>query len=179
MNNISKTGDGLSILIDSTYSSHHNWMSLASWYSVKKNLPDAQVVVSVSRGMPDSELFGWTHRVRANYFQYSNNENPMEIAENRGFISNTNTCVSVSPDVMAVRAFNSDCFGPYSVKEDQDSTLVSYREGCGNFVLGKWINKKEHPFGSSYNFFSTNGLTVNEKKVLDIWKGMSRVSIVL
>lgn len=169
MTEISKTGEGLAVVIDSSYSQHHDWMTLASWYSIQKNLPDAKVIVAVTRGLHGSELFTWPWRFGAIFFQHSNKLDPVKIAESRGFLEGTIMQIKIEPDVMAVRPFDPEWVGPYSVKEDCFATFVSYREGCGTFVPSKWINRKERPFVGATRAFARGDLTVNEKRVFEVW----------
>ena len=37
---ITESGNGLSILICSTYNYFNNWMAFSNWYSIRKNLPE-------------------------------------------------------------------------------------------------------------------------------------------
>lgn len=173
MPEVTKTGEGLSIIVDSSYSKHHDWMSLASWYSIRKNLPDAKVTVGVTRGLHGSELFAWPWRFGVDFFQHSNKYNVMEVARSRGFFEDSIMQIKIDPDVMAVRSFNSEWVGPYSVKEDCFATFVSYREGCGAFVPSKWINRRDNPFTGAMKAFAKGDLTVNEKRVFEIWEKLS------
>lgn len=69
--NITSTGDNLSILIPTEYSIHDDWMAFSAWYSLSKNLPDAQVAILCLRGIKDGHLsFGWPVRCGVNYFQH-------------------------------------------------------------------------------------------------------------
>lgn len=58
--------------------------------------------------------------------------------------------------------------------EAQQTTnpLVSFNKGCGRFVTEKWIDKKGCPFGKAGRF-QTDSLTVNEKRILDLWKKLT------
>lgn len=179
MSEITKTGEGLAIVVDSSYSQHHDWMSLASWYSIRKNLPDAKVAVAVTRGLHGSELFQWPWRFGVDFFQHSNKLNPMEVAKKRGLFEDTVMQMQFEPDVMAVRAFDPEWIGPYSVKEDCFATFVTYREGCGAFVPSKWINRKEHPFVGATQAFAKGDLTVNEKRVFEIWEKLGLLTSAL
>lgn len=53
------------------------------------------------------------------------------------------------------------------------NSLVSFNKGCGRFVTAKWIDKnKGCPFGKASRF-QTDSLTVNEKRILDLWKKLA------
>ena len=56
---VTSTGKGLNVLIRSEYSFSSNWMSFGSWYSVQKNLPDANVAIVCERvlGYDDHRLW--------------------------------------------------------------------------------------------------------------------------
>ena len=179
MSEISKTGDGLAIVVDSSYSPHHNWMSLASWYSIRQNLPDAKVIVTVTRGLHGSELFTWPWRVNANFFQRNSKVDAVEAAKKKGLLGDYKMCLKIEPDVMAVRTFDPDWIGPYPVSEDCFATFVTYREGCGGFVLSRWINRTDPPFTNASQVFATDKLTVNEKRVFEIWEKLSRLAAAL
>lgn len=70
---ITAMGDTLSILINSEYSLHHDWMSFAAWYSVYKNLPDAEVAVLCARDLGEGyTAYNWPFRSGVKFFQYEN-----------------------------------------------------------------------------------------------------------
>lgn len=53
------------------------------------------------------------------------------------------------------------------------NSLVCYEKGCGRFVTSKWIDKiKGCPFGKASRF-KTDSLSVNEKRILDLWKKLA------
>lgn len=72
---VTSTGKGLNVLIRSEYSFSSNWMSFGSWYSVQKNLPDANVAI-VCDGAFDfektSDCFAWASRLGVNVFKCNN-----------------------------------------------------------------------------------------------------------
>jgi len=48
-------------------------MSFASWYSIYKNLPDAEVALLCARGIRDSQChFNWPYRCGIHFFQHEN-----------------------------------------------------------------------------------------------------------
>jgi len=122
-------------------------MAFASWYSFRKALPDCRVVVSVDLDKP---LFRWAsvfgalvHRREADF--------------------------RFPPTVLAVRDFEGD-WGVSSSKSDEQKFLVDYSGGCGNFVVDKWINTNDVPFGGALKRFGTSNMTVNEVAVLKFWE---------
>ena len=73
MHKITSTGDRLNILVSCDYSLHHDWMSFASWYSIYKNLPDAQVALLCARDLKDGYAsFDWPYRCDIRFFQHEN-----------------------------------------------------------------------------------------------------------
>jgi hypothetical protein len=121
----------------------HDWMAFASWYSIKKSIPDSQVHVNVKLDKP---LFGWTSRVGVPICR-----------ESKGFC--------ISPTVLATRDFTGS-FDVSSSKSNEQSCFVDYLEGCGNFVVDDWINTTKVPFERAFKRFKTQDLTVNEVAVL-------------
>jgi len=72
---VTSTGKGLNVLIKSEYSFSSNWMSFGSWYSVQKNLPDANVAVvcdGVFKFEQVSGCFTWPGKVGVNIFKCEN-----------------------------------------------------------------------------------------------------------
>ncbi len=68
-------GGGLSVVIRCQYRPHHNWMSFASYYSIQKNLPDAEVVLAVGRAEKiDKVVFIWPNRCRVKSVSYRPSE---------------------------------------------------------------------------------------------------------
>jgi len=162
------TGGGLGILIDCEFRPGHNWMAFAACYSIYKNLPDAQAVILLRRGVSIFNLFGWCYRFGVPLFQHSGNLRESEL------LTNFEKVVKIPPTVMAVRGYGEfgDLVGPLSVKSDEFPTFVDYSAGCGRFVLADWIDRVEGPFRGA-NRFATNELTPNEKKVLALWQQMA------
>lgn len=154
------TGDGLNIIIECEYSAHHNWMVFASWYSISKNLPDATTYIYCTRKTSSIPLFKWPGKVGAKFSYGQFASYGKEKMEEEGFIF-------LSPDVLAVRAWDEKGHIVDATSEDT-STLVSYLNGCGKFVMDSWINKIEPPFSKAYSF-RKNGMTTNEAKVLELW----------
>jgi hypothetical protein len=61
---VNSLGGGLSVVIRAEFRRHHNWMALAAWNSVVRNLPDAAPCLVVHRASPPPpELLTWPFRV--------------------------------------------------------------------------------------------------------------------
>jgi hypothetical protein len=142
----------LSIIINCECLFYHEWMTFASWYSIYKNISDAQILINLKR---TNNLFKWIDKFNIEY--YKNKE------QIKG-----NIIKIISPSVMAVRNFG-DHIDISSTKSDINSTFVDYKFGCGKFLLEEWTKKEKVPFKNASGIFSTNDLTVNEYLVLDLW----------
>jgi len=125
---------------------HHDWMSFASWYSLGKRLPDARVSLECRH----CHLFAWARRLGV----------PIKSAA-PGF--------RIAPTVIAVRDFEED-ESISSSKSDVQTCFVDYSDGCGNFVVGDWINNGKVPFLNAAKRFGTGSLTVNEMAILSVWE---------
>ncbi len=150
------TGNGLNILISCEMVPHHDWMTFASWYSIHKNLPDAQVSISCLRKPISKKIFNWPVKCHVPFSQYSGE---IKIPENT---------LVLTPDIMAVSYYDLDTMGPITAKSDENCTFVSYREGCGKFVCDEWINTLKNPFGIS-NLLYSEDLRLNEYRILKMW----------
>jgi hypothetical protein len=143
-------------------------MAFASWYSIHKNLPDAEVTVSPMRGDPKYDLFHWTRKCKVPLIYYVG-PNVVPFGEiHQGL-------VVVPVYAMAVRAFDSGNLGPSNVRSMESSTFVSYENGCGKFNTAEWIHKIRAPFRSARRKFGRISCSVNEVKVLDLWERMHRL----
>lgn len=134
----------------------NNWMAFVSWYSIHKNISDAQVFLAV----PFMDLFyNWSNNVGVRIFRKQFNiERPV--------------IKIIRPSVMAVREFSGD-LDIVSSKTDISSCLVDYKYGCGKFTLDKWANLMQVPFDDALKRFSTIDLTTNEFAILNIWEQAS------
>jgi hypothetical protein len=77
--------------------------------------------------------------------------------------------VKIRPTVMILREFNGSC-DPVSSKSNNQASFIDYSDGCGNFVVDKWINNQEVPFYRAMRRFRTHDLTVNEVAILNFWE---------
>ena len=166
MPEISLTGKNLVVIVACEYLPGHSWMSLASWYSMRKNLPDAKVLVGCSRrlfGRP-STLFEWAYRLRVPLFYFD---------PEKGVGRDADVVVPVTS--MAVRTWDKERPGPASVKSAEHSTFVDYGDGCGRFIPVEWLNKGRGPFKNAVKRLGTQESTPNELKVLRLWERLYRL----
>ena len=164
MPDITPTGKGLTVLISCNYDPHEDWMVFASWYSIFKNLPDAAIKIACLRANPFSEFFNWTTRCQVPFIQYS--EKDKNVKE----LFQIEDALVIKPDVMAVWHYDAMAVGPASSKSDENSTFVSYLDGCGKFVLGEWINTmRKSPFSMTSKLYADD-LTLNEYRILKLWE---------
>lgn len=131
----------------------HDWMAFASWYSIKKRIPDAIVSVHV---VLDKPLFKWANRVGVKASR----------------ISEGGICLP--PTVVAIRDFDGS-LEISSSKSDHQTCLVDCEVGCGNFVASEWINKTDIPFEKAARRFRTQNMTVNEVAILSFWESCHNV----
>lgn len=124
-------------------------MAFASWYSLRKRLPDCVVTLEVRRSIP---IFGWADRAGVRITRRSD------------------ALFRMGPTVMAVRDFVGDLTISKAASNDQ-TCFVDYSEGCGDFVVDEWIHRGEVPFQKALRRFgSYRDLTVNEVAILDFWE---------
>lgn len=129
-------------------------MSFASWYSIRKRLPDSIVTLEVKLSRP---MFGWANRAGIRIVRKADSE------------------FRIDPTVMAVRDFAGD-LSISPAKSSLQTCFVDYSGGCGDFVVDKWIHKVEVPFQKAFRRFgSYKDLTVNEVAVLEFWEKCHQV----
>jgi hypothetical protein len=136
-------------------------MSFVAWYSVIKNLPNADVAVVCRRGKdaPSKEYFAWARRAKVKFFFY----------ENFYQLKTDKQVIKIPSCTAALREYDPQTPGPVSVKTDVLATFVDYSEGCGKFVTSEWINKD---VGQDQNMskFSSLDMSINESKLLSLWE---------
>lgn len=195
---LSVTGAGLTALILCDYVTHHNWMAYLCWYSLTKNLPDAQIVVLCNRNLMTHRLFDWCRLCKVNFrlHKICDQDQRIALAISLGV---TTPILALQPDVIAARSLADGNISldflqntPKAVspkvtlvndlsavavdfpdacceaKEEKITTFVSYSEGWGKFVTSSWINKVSCPF-SPENRYAHGSLTVNELKLAKLW----------
>jgi len=154
---ITPTGNGLNILIECEYKPIENWMSFISWYSIIKNLPDAEVFVVCKRGIGSNQFYMWPRRAKVKFFMY-NEIHPFQ------------NVFTIKPNIAALRTYDEQLIGPADVRSDVLATFVDYSKGCGKFVVAEWINRAVGPFQEAVKKFSTNEMSANEIKLLNLWQ---------
>jgi hypothetical protein len=170
---ISRTGDGLNVLITCEQTPAHDWMAFAAWYSFTKYVPDA-VTKIICRRQLGHELFSWPQKTKTTFRSYSTNLNsPLEIAKGLGLYQSDEQVFVIEPWTMAVCELDHEYeFSELHVedaKSEKTSPFVSYFNGCCKFVFGEWINRTSgNPF-SICGKLQTIDLTLNERRVLDMW----------
>lgn len=160
-------GANLNILINCQNNYMHDWASFASWYSISKMAPDANVSILRKGKSSENELFVWARKIGVNF--------------SRDISCNTFLMLG-SPYVNMVREFDSrsliylnsgEFLDSYEItcvaKSDNCDPFVDYAEGCGNFVVDEWINTLKCPLEFVDQFMSHEA-NVNEVKVLSLWK---------
>lgn len=127
----------------------YDWMAFASWYSIRKILPDCVVQLETKLSIP---IFGWANRAGVRITRKSD------------------ALLRIGPTVMALRDFEED-MSVSSSKSNAQTCFVDYSEGCGDFVVSEWINRTEVPFHKALRRFgSYRNLTVNEVAILEFWE---------
>jgi len=104
---VTATGDRLNILITCAYLPHHDWMAFASWYSIYRNLPDAEVAILCARGMQSDRIpFNWPYRCDIRYFQHENIGKHYSCpALNKPYAA----CIALTQDLIREPFFVIDC----------------------------------------------------------------------
>lgn len=171
---VESTGDGLIIIISCQHIPSHDWMSFAAWYSIRKNLPDANVVIICERGMALRPMFTWTYKCNVPVVQYGKDFNKQKLLEQF-----TGEILEISPTTMAVRDYDEERSGPVKVQSEESTTFVDYSDGCGKFVVLKWINRFRGPFKSAVRRYDNGQLTMNELKVLKMWESCFAFYVVI
>lgn len=129
-------------------------MCFSLCYSIKKYLPEARFQIKFTERNTEISYFKWLRSLQQKKLTTFN-------------------LIITEPNITMIRPMeeNNACT---DVKEDKFTPFVSYVNGCGNFVMGDWINTDRYPFPYADNFMDKN-LCVNEIKLLKLWKQMSSV----
>jgi hypothetical protein len=203
IDNAISTGDGVSVLICCDYTPQHHWMSFAAWYSVYQNMPDAEVGILCNRTEMGRKCFHWTPRCNVKFDLHKPLPSWMDqikYALSSGFLKPP--IIALKPHVMAVKPFSDEWREYFSInihasdlvivntdsfitdfvpldiclkaKDETPATFVTYQEGWGKFVAAKWIDKAACPFLKT-SFFKKGELTINEKKIGELWERMGRI----
>ena len=156
---VGEFGKGLRLIINTESIPKHDWMSYASWYSINKNLPDAEVLLLCRRG---EMVFGWPYKCGVKVVYYT--KEPVILYDEE------HLNIHISPTFMAVRSFMSLTeLGPIDAKSDQVATFVDYSKGCGKFVFNEGIDMAVNPFGITKKLTDV-ACSLNEVKILKLWE---------
>lgn len=187
-------GDKLNIFIDCNFVPHHNWMAYSLWYSINKNLPDAQVSILCNRELMSQNLFNWTRRCGVKF-----KITPTLSLEEKLSLIQVRPVLILEPDVIVLKEFEDELIEEFNnsgqitgkkfrflggkevsernrelvqeAKTEKLCTFISYEMGLGNFVASRWINTTGVPF-DGVNRFRTESMTINERKGLDMWDSL-------
>jgi hypothetical protein len=104
---IGETGQNLSVLI--LTETGKDWETFGTWYSLNKNLPDAEVVIACKRQAPTPfRLYQWARRLKLKLVYYNQTEND-QIANRLNVLHNVvntkltnNNILIVQPLIMAI-----------------------------------------------------------------------------
>jgi hypothetical protein len=182
---VSYLGKNLNIIISCDHIPGHNWMSYICWYSIRKNLPDANVSLVCKRHNVSGYLFLWTKKVGVPFKMYSSSEDIISTYKKPNLV--------VPPFCLAVRDFDEAGIDPSFIKdndsilledtnlvcdakEDKFSVFCSYEDGWGRFITKEWINKTDCPLSFfSLKKFSSSNMSLNEKLVKNMWDSSLRL----
>ena len=127
----------------------NDWMAFASWYSMRKRLPDCSACLELKLTKP---MFSWANRAGIKITR------------------NSDAILRLAPTVLAVRDFSGD-LTVSSSKSSNQTMFVDYADGVGDFVVEKWIDTTKVPFDRAIRRFgSYRDLTINEVAVLEFWE---------
>jgi len=183
---ITSTGDNLTVSIHCFNNHVDSWMAYASWYSMKKFLPDATVIIDLHKTEEVQDYFLWARRRHLLWDRSTRSWpclgiRPMRMAvrkldkENLDMLNNVDSFqISLYEwyhrtddpnEESRIHDCNYDSLCA-DVTSDKVAPFVSYSD-FGNFTLSEWIDKKECPF---FKIDRLKGNSINEKKVLELWK---------
>ena len=191
---ISTVGNGLSIIISCDYTPHHDWMAFLCWYSMKKNLPDANIMVSCRRNISGCDILSWTRRCNLPLL-FHKCQNAQDETEH--ILLNKKSKIAlpvlhVPADFICLRDFDEGNFDRSSFdalkiifandtpelvsdcKQENHTVFVDYKNGWGKFVTSSWINKFSTPLDTVSSYVK-HGMTVNETRLGHLWESAARI----
>jgi hypothetical protein len=187
---ISYIGGGLSIIISCEYVVHHDWMSFLSFWSIRKNLPDAKLTIACRRGV-SSDIFSWTRRcsVPIIYHKLDSNQEIKDFLLSNPRSKVENPVLIVLPEFIFLRDFDEADFDTSvlehkfdykeipnlvsNIKTQNPTVCCDYSDGWGNFVTSEWINKASIPlYGIDY---SKQAMSVNEGRLARLWESATTI----
>lgn len=156
--NISETGEGLSVVIAAEYEAAHEWMTFSLWRSISLYLPDATVSLVIKRG-GETAYFRWGNALHIPIRSYIG-----DIPVDKGMISST---IVVSPDCVCLNKYCKNSVGPVNIRSDEHATFYTYSQGVGTFK--PTLNQKRSPFRNAEKRFADFNMSFNEIKLLKLW----------
>lgn len=162
-------GNGLTVVIQCEANGADNFLAFASWYSLTKNLPDAEVIIVCQRPTEiEMDVFPWVYRVKVPFFYYQ---------KTFPVFKTKNKVLTITPDIMCLGSLDKMTIDKINANEDfvvkatnpEPAIFCSLKDGCGSFVPANWIHKRGHPFDKA-DVYLKGISTINEKKVFLIWK---------
>lgn len=169
--NVTSLGENLNVIIVAGRTFAHDWMSFGLWYSINKNMPDAQVFVRFFGPPGEVDLFRWLSKCG------------IKIA--RGEVGGK--ILLMPPHLIMVRELNNratDYLGQdqkpniesisCEARGQDFAPFVDYRNGCGAFNWAEWIDKEGCPYDIAEGLM-THEATVNEVKVLQYWAQLGSI----
>ncbi|MCK9458397.1 MAG: hypothetical protein M0R80_01990 [Proteobacteria bacterium] len=156
------TGNDLCVVIECENKPIYSWMGFVSWYSVVKNLPNAEVIVVCKRSKdePSKECFTWARRANIQFFFYENSYN---------LKTDKKIVIKINSHVVVLREYDPQLLGPVDAKSDVLATFIDYSGGCGKFVMSEWINR-EVGLIQDVSKFASSEMSINEMKLLNLWE---------
>lgn len=185
---ISSVGKNLSILICCDFIVPHDWMSFLTFWSIKKNLPDACIGIACKR-KANADIFHWARKcsVPIIFHTLDSFSDIKEFALRNPKSKMNEPMLLVTPSVVFLRDFEEAGFDPVciekcsfgidglvsDVKSQNPTVCCDYSDGWGNFVTSTWINKSSIPF--SFADYSTGIMSSNEKRLAALWESASKM----
>jgi hypothetical protein len=183
---ISSLGEHLNFVIGCDYTILDNWRTFLTWFSIQKNLPEANVSILCNRLQMQHSLFLWTKRCQVPFYLHKAVDDDKQYE----LILQDRPCLYLKPFYVCLRDFEEVGLSPNFIVEERISKLderfysdvksnemklfVSYFQGWGNFAMTKWINTDRCPLKNNVDFTQV-GMTANESRLGHLWKEASRL----
>lgn len=177
---IDEYGGGLTVVIRCKNRLVDDWMAFASWCSLKRSLPDAKIVVACERGKHD--MLKWCFRLGVPYVYHADFcrrasvkdviKKSKEVSGAVLWMTPDMTCHEpLSPRMLQLIASEEEWAGEFCLpaKSEEIGVFCTINDGCGSFVLERWIDKAVHPMGGA-DRLRKGHLTTNERRVFALWK---------
>lgn len=162
---ISLTGKNLSIVIEANSDIHSSWESYACWYSVKKFIPEAQISILVHNKRQTPYSFLWATKTGILLV------NAIKSTPNITLPTNCLCLKKLDEEKIKLIPDNISSLFADSLS-NKINNFVTY-ETCGQFNRTKWLQEKDIPPFKRANHLKTDYMTINEKKILEMWAKMA------